>query len=326
MQNKSEYDLDLKEWKKREGIFTSNTEKMHAIIIEDFCSVFMEEKLNEYPDFGKAMTADFTVMLKRVSEVMYQSNDATNPFWSLVDTLGRLINMKQNQGESLYAYKDRIDQEAGAVKAKLGANVLAPFVQSTDKYKKASQTEQQKQVDSAFEVFISTCYLRGCDRDRYQSLIDDLRSQYTRDNDQYPQTVDKAMTLLSKHRHDNRKTRKNNKYNGGGEKVTSFFQREGKKCYCCGSDDHILPNCPEKGKRAKKDWVKPSFYRDKYAKQQQQHLQSEEDDGDDDASEDYPSIGWSNAHVTVGDEEEEESESMLAKQCCSPLSLLHVKH
>ncbi|KAL3936840.1 MAG: hypothetical protein SGBAC_007929 [Bacillariaceae sp.] len=105
--------------------------------------------------------------------------------------------MKQASHETLYAYKARFRQEESSMKAKLGNDVLKHFVTSTERY--ATETdikEKQKMVGGAMNRFTAMCYLRGCDRYRYQSLVDDLRSQYTRGNDQYPETIDKAMTLL----------------------------------------------------------------------------------------------------------------------------------
>ena len=42
--------------------------------------------------------------------------------------------------------------------------------------------------------------------------------------------------------------------------VTIFCQwKEGKRCYICGSNKHLLPQCPKKGKRAKEDYFINQF-------------------------------------------------------------------
>ena len=39
-----------------------------------------------------------------------------------------------------------------------------------------------------------------------------------------------------------------------------FYQsKEAKRCYCCGSDKHLLPQCPEKSKRDPKTWAYTKF-------------------------------------------------------------------
>ena len=113
--------------------------------------------------------------------------------------------MKQSLDESVYAYKDRMLQEASVVRGKITTGFAKQFVKKTEKCANQSDAAERKRMENnAYDKFVATCYLSGCDRERYQSLIDDLRSQYSRDLDQYPETIEKAMTLLSKHRSDKR--------------------------------------------------------------------------------------------------------------------------
>ena len=303
---KMRYELELKEWSKRKSIFEENVNKMHAIIMEDYCTEYMTNKIREDPKYEEEQATDFTKLLKAISGIMYQSADAVHPVWSMAETMGRLLNIRQAQGESLYEYKDRVNQAASAVKAKLGTEIFTGFMRSTERYKNEKDTKAKRAMEeNAFEEFTTMCYLRGCDRDKYQSLIDDLRSQYTRENDQYPRTMEKAMTLLSKHRHDNRKngvTRRNAQQPSvkGDEKLTSFYQG-GKACYCCGSSEHMLPDCKKKGTIPKSEWKDPKFYRAKYAKGQQ-HMQVDVDGDNDNQSngrydDEDEALGWSNAHI-----------------------------
>ena len=300
---KVRYREDVKTWCKRMDDFKSNILKVNGIIIDDFCTDLMVDRLKEFSNYETELTDDFTKLLIKISEIMYQTTDATNPYWGLLESMSRLYNMKQGSEETLYAYKDRMNQEASSVKAKLGVYSLSAFVKTTDEYKNASATDQTNLENNAFDYLVAMCYIRGCDRQKYQSLVDDLRSQYTRDNDQYPRNIDKAMTLLSKHRHDNRKngTKKKgpseNPTNNNNSRATSFYQESssnnGKKCYCCGATDHLLPDCPDKGTKPKEDWVKPSYWRAKYQREHQHH-QSVEEDVDSALG---GGIGWS--HVMI---------------------------
>ncbi|KAL3932735.1 MAG: hypothetical protein SGBAC_010712 [Bacillariaceae sp.] len=269
------YTEDIKESKRRATIFSKNEGKIHAIIIEEFCTDLMVDKLREDPNFDTILTDDHTKLLKKIKEIMYSLTDATNPFWSLSETLGRFLNMKQASHETLYAYKDRFCQES-SMKVKLGNDVLKYLVKSTEKYANETDSKvKQEMVDGAMDQFTAMCYLRGCDHEQYQSLMDNLRSQYTGGNDQYPETVDKAMTILSKNRIDNRmgknsESRSHLKNKDGDEKEgemkdpTSFIQDGKKKCYCCGSSAHVSPDCPVAMNRPKEEWVNPSKWRPKY--------------------------------------------------------------
>ena len=64
----------------------------------------------------------------------------------------------------MYDYKDRVKQEAGAVKAKLGINVFKSFVRTTERYRqKNDYIAQLEMEENAFEEFVTMCYLRGYD-------------------------------------------------------------------------------------------------------------------------------------------------------------------
>ena len=118
------------------------------------------------------MAENFTKLLKAIADVMYQTTDAVNPFWSLSEALSRLLNMKQSTDESVYAYKDRMLQEASVVKGKIGTDFAKQFVKKTEKYANQSDAAEQKKMENnAYDKFVATCYLRGCDQERYQSLI-----------------------------------------------------------------------------------------------------------------------------------------------------------
>ena len=188
--------------------------------------------------------------------------------------------------------------------AKLGPSIVIPFVQKTDAYLALGNnvTAKGKMEAAVWDKLKAMTYIKGSDRTRYQSLIDDLRSQYTRGNDQYPETVDRAMTLLSKHRPDNKGGGSNQKRKEEKGGPTSFLQAEDgkKKCYCCGSSDHILPDCPEKGRKPKEEWVKPSYWRRKYVTEHEQHHQR--GNGGESESESGGGLGWSGVQIKSADD------------------------
>lgn len=92
---KVDYELEVKERMKRKGIFDDNVAKMHVMIVDEFCTELMTDKLTESHDYETAWTDDFTELLKKISGVMCQSTDTTYSYWSLVDAIIRLVTMKQ---------------------------------------------------------------------------------------------------------------------------------------------------------------------------------------------------------------------------------------
>jgi hypothetical protein len=96
-----------------------------------------------------------------------------------------------------------------------------------------------------------------------------LNSQKSLGHDQYPILLTEANNVLSNHHFDVTKPkskpqdRSNPKFkNKQGEKgkedddtpALSFAQMEG-KCYCCGKPGHRSPDCRQKDKIPKEEWV-----------------------------------------------------------------------
>ena len=164
IENKMRYEIELKDLNKRKSIFEENISMINAIIIETYCTDYSMNKINEDPNYQLKQILDFTKLLKAIAGIMYQSADAIHPFWSLVETMGRLLNIRQAQGESLYDYKARVKQEAGAVKAKLGLDVFKSFISKAERCRQENDYKAQLEMEeNAFEEFITMCYLRRYD-------------------------------------------------------------------------------------------------------------------------------------------------------------------
>eukprot|EP00980_Cylindrotheca_fusiformis_P021136 scaffold8120_cov73-Cylindrotheca_fusiformis.AAC.1 len=122
--------------------------------------------------------------------------------------------------------------------------------------------------DEAFDAFTTGIFLKNSDRKRFGQLVDGFATQYALGNDQYPKTLIAAVDVMSKvkisrDRDWNRTENRNrNDGNGGnrGERQASFAQRglqrtrTRRRCYCCGSPDHVVPQCPERQTRAREEW------------------------------------------------------------------------
>ena len=104
--------------------------------------------------------------------------------------------------------------------------------------------------------FIAFAFLKGAQRDMYGNLAFHLRSQYAREINQYPKTLNQALRLLSTHE-DEKKERQNDsnrqdKDNGDEEKSQedneemAFIQNTNRKlpeCFLCGGE-HYVTTCP----------------------------------------------------------------------------------
>ena len=136
-------------------------------------------------------------------------------------------------------------------------------------------------------------------------------SQFSLNNNQYPVDIRQAMDILSNHKHDSHKTRrdrarqKDDKDEATKTSETSFVQNEKTKmCYCCGKKEHMSPKCPEKNKIPREDWA---------ICKAEQHLQAKQKKGDDEASQSDNSskkTGWSGMQVCLMDKRKNISSKM----------------
>ena len=91
----------------------------------------------------------------------------------------------------------------------LDANVEVDFLieneETTDDYEKAKVMDQSGRMMKGDDYLEEMCYLSGCNTCEYELHIDDHRTQYAMENDQYPGTVEKAMTMPNKNRYDDKR-------------------------------------------------------------------------------------------------------------------------
>jgi hypothetical protein len=137
------------------------------------------------------------------------------------------------------------------------------------KYDQNNAEANTECIENASEQLFTFLYLENADQDKYGSLLKGLNSQKSLGHDQYPRMVTEANNVLSNHRFD--ATKPNTKPQGSsnlkykskqGKKskednevpTLSFAQMEG-KCYCCGKPGHRSPDCRQKDKIPKDEWV-----------------------------------------------------------------------
>ena len=160
---------------------------------------------------------------------------------------------------------------------------------------------QLEYKQNAWEMLKASIMVYNCDRSRYQSKIDTMNAAYMvvhqpyEQRMTYPITMHNATETLNRHKHDNRKS-KNGKYvnsgsnvrNGGhtnnsgtragnahgnahgenpdesGTNLAQTGRSAGSRraCFCCGSLDHLLPDCPYKETRPREQWHRPDKYRE----------------------------------------------------------------
>ena len=123
---------------------------------------------------------------------------------SLTTTVSRLLNIKQQDRESLIEYTRRFKQARDVTLSHVGGEVLDTFVEHTEEYQQLTQEDEKlKMKAQAFNKWMAFLYLKNSDQNRYGSLLTGLASQYSLKKDQYPTNLADATDVLNNHKHDN---------------------------------------------------------------------------------------------------------------------------
>ena len=180
-------------------------------------------------------------------------------------------------------------------------------------------TEEQKLNlhSSASELYQATMFLHQSDRRRYGKLLEELENDFTKGNDDYPQTLVKAYHLLCEYKHYTPKfvptdssssvafVQKTKSMSRTSEKVKDDSWILKATCHECGEIGHIRPQCPlildgddsktEGPSKSKSKEKKPAEKKSKKTTFAQ--TETTETDNEDESSNQFASYGFANLHL-----------------------------
>ena len=81
---------------------------------------------------------------------------ARYPFMSLTENLANLLNVRQNDNETLIEYLEHFEQDKSIIKSQLGEKILDTFMESYPKYDKKSKDEKKALKAAGFEAWMVT--------------------------------------------------------------------------------------------------------------------------------------------------------------------------
>ena len=215
--------------------------KVFVIIIGQ-CSLSMKNKLESLPEYKQLDEDDDVIgLLKLMKSLTFAKMNVQYEYWTLVSSMKKLFFLQQHRKETLPSYYRRFAAARDVVEEQNGS--LFPT-----KIKEAATSDTEEVVRDKYHACI---FLAGVDKARYGKLIDELNNAHLTGQENYPESVEAAMNMLS-HRMDG--DEKNVIIDFEEEEKlheTSFAQKgqhTGKNvtCFNCGKKGHIAPNCPEK--------------------------------------------------------------------------------
>ena len=280
------YEVDYAAHQKRVEQYQDN-KATAAALLWNRCANTMRAKLQSRTDFEQIKGVPIKLLAAiRQHALSYESTKYSMK--TVCDAMKSFINMRQKDDESSLDFLKRFKASRDVFLSHVGKEFHFPkTVEDDATFKAASEsllnqsfgmTDDQKK-DALNEIrdakkknldqFMAYLYMENCDHDRYGSLVGGLDTQYSLDHDQYPKTLLDAHNVISNHKYDpNYKDKKKRKEKPNKEKLKkdddksdrekklTFANFSGKKdvCYCCGKG-HKLPDCPEKHRVPKDQWV-----------------------------------------------------------------------
>jgi hypothetical protein len=197
-----EYKAKLGEGLHRICIYENNLVKSYALIWEH-CNTAMQSRLEQRTDYESTIYKDPIELLQAVKEHTLNYQETRYEILIISDAFRALFSTKQREGENLQEYTRQFKTSKDILESYIGAPlILQKYVESRPTYDSTNDAIVQTLVQQASEQFIAFIYLDNSDRKKYGSVLNNLNSQKSLGNDQYPKTLIESINVLGSHRSD----------------------------------------------------------------------------------------------------------------------------
>ena len=266
------HNAQIVEYTQRLAFLENNELEAASLIISDFCHEKMVTRLSYLPNYDTELSRDPYKLLNEIASQMRQSDDKEHFLWTSADTISSLTGIKQEDGESLQDYRERFVTARHQARNYIGNDYLEKMAMYDnnvkDEYSKLVDDQDKKDfVEKLVKWQEAMFFFKGADKKRYGAYFKHLKRQHTGKQDQYPKTLDEAVTALQgnenasstgKSRNQgSRNNPGNNRSQASGPSsndAESSFNSAERYCWVCGDLNHKANECSERNTRPRRDW------------------------------------------------------------------------
>jgi hypothetical protein len=84
--------------------------KAYALIFSTYCNKTMQNPIEEHPEFETVIRQDPIELLNKIKVLMHDPIRAKYPFPSLIESISRMLDLKQGENKGLLDYIKRFKE------------------------------------------------------------------------------------------------------------------------------------------------------------------------------------------------------------------------
>jgi hypothetical protein len=263
-----QYKLKMGLYFDNQAKFKQQMEKVYGFLFSQ-CSVTLQDHIKTMEEFELKIKENPIELLGAIERHAVNAVSTRNPYDVVVDGLTTLVQTRQRANETVYDYTQRFISAKNMYETLSGSSWEARhLVLQHPDYEETDLDGILLCENDVSERLMTMLYLKNSDENRFGSFIEELASQQSLGNDQYPRTILTAQAILDNRRCDEQYSLEhqgsnkadnyedNSQGSNTGQQQTPelSFQQLESNCWCCGKTGHRSNNCFLKDKKPKHEW------------------------------------------------------------------------
>lgn len=187
------YKEELRTYNICKEVYAENKPKAYALIF-GYCNKVMQNRIEENPKFETDICDKPIEVLGKIKRKMYDPARGKYEYVTLTESIKRILETKQEDSESLVDYTKRFKLARDIMWDSVGEDILHRFVEKTAEYQVAGlgNPEKAKLKKASFGKWTTYLFMINYDQQKFISLINNFRTQYSLNNNQYCTKLGKA--------------------------------------------------------------------------------------------------------------------------------------